>query len=559
MRTSSARRTVVLALSGALALATAACAKSDRTEGGGGSSTKDTFVFAASSDPKSLDPAFVSDGESIRVARQIFQGLITFKGGTTEIAPDLADSWSANGTGDQYTFKLKSGVQFSDGTPFNAKAVCFNFDRWYNFKGNLLQSSSLSYYWQAVFGGFAKKDNPTAPDKSLYKSCSATDDSTAVVSLTSPSGAFLGSLTLPSFAMQSPDALQKYGADTVGGTEDSPKFTGSYWNQHPTGTGPFKLDKWDLGQQVVLVPNDKYNGPAPKVKRLVFQIISDNNARSQALQNGTIDGYDLVAPEDIKTLQDKGFQLLSRPAFNVGYIGFNQKKAPLDNQKIRQAIAYAINRDALVKSKYPEGAEVAKEFMPPSVLGYSDSVTTYNYDPEKAKTLIKESGVTNLNLEFAYPTDVSRPYMPSPVDNWQLIKADLEKVGFKITQKSSKWSPDYNNATSTGKYQMYLLGWTGDYADPYNFIGTFFGDVGVAVNQFGWDAPNIRSELQTARGIPDDTQRTAAYQKINNEIMEELPGIPYVHTKPYLAFKNTVKGFVPSPTQNETFDTVTVS
>jgi peptide/nickel transport system substrate-binding protein len=559
MRTSSARRTVLLALSGALALATAACAKSDRTEGGGGSSTKDTFVFAASSDPKSLDPAFVSDGESIRVARQIFQGLITFKPGTTDLAPDLAESWTANDKGDVFTFKLKSGVQFSDGTAFNGKAVCANFDRWYNLKGNLLQSSSLTYYWQAVFGGFAHKDNPTAPEKSLYKSCSSSDDTTAVVTLSQPSGAFLGSLTLPSFAMQSPDALSKYQADAVGGTEDSPKFSGTYWNQHPTGTGPFKLEKWDVGQQVVLVPNDKYSGPAPKVKRLVFQIISDNNARSQALQNGTIDGYDLVAPEDIDTLKGKGFQLLSRPAFNVGYIGFNQKKAPLDNPKIRQAIAYAINRDALVKSKYPEGAEVAKEFMPPSVLGYSDSVPTYAYDPDKAKSLIKDSGVTNLTLEFAYPTDVSRPYMPSPVDNWQLIKSDLEKVGFKITQKSAKWSPDYNNATSTGKYQMYLLGWTGDYADPYNFIGTFFGDTGVAVGQFGWDDPQIRSELQAARGIADDTQRTAAYQKINNEIMAELPGVPYVHTKPFLAFKATVKGFVPSPTQNETFDQVTVS
>jgi peptide/nickel transport system substrate-binding protein len=557
MGITSARRTLVLALGGALALTAAACAKSNRsTEGGGSSNT--TFVFAASSDPKSLDPSFISDGESIRVTRQIYQGLIGLKPGSTDIQPELATSWTPNSAGTEYTFQLKQGIQFSDGTPFNAAAVCTNFDRWYNFKGALLQSSALSYYWQAIFGGFATHDSPNAPTTSLYKSCKASGDSTAVITLTAPSGAFLESLTLPSFAMQSPTALKQYDADAVSGAEDAPKFTGSYWNQHPTGTGPYKLSTWDVGQQVVLVPNDKYTGPKPKISRLVFKIISDNNARTQALENGTVDGYDLVAPEDIKTLKDKGFQLVSRPAFNVGYIGFNQQKPPLDNPKIRQAIAYAVNRDALVKSKYPEGAEVAKEFMPPAVSGYADDVPVYNYDPNKAKQLIKDSGVTNLNLEFAYPTDVSRPYMPSPVDNWQLIKADLEAVGFKVKQRSDKWNPDYNDKASKGIYQMFLLGWTGDYADPDNFIGTFFRDTAVAIGQFGWDDAGLRKELSTARGEPDLAKREAQYKAINKEIMTKLPGLPYVHTKPYLAFKPKVTGFVPSPVQDETFDQVTL-
>ena len=560
MRISSARRTLVLALSGALALATAACASErDSGGGGGGGSTKDTFVFAASSDPKSLDAAFINDGESLRVARQIFQGLIGLKPGTTDIAPELATEWSANAAGTEYTFTLKQGVQFSDGTPFNAAAVCFNFDRWYNFKGPLLQSSAMSYYWQAIFGGFATKDSPNAPDTSLYKSCAATDDTHAVITLTGPSGAFLPSLSLPSFAMQSPQALQQYKADEVSGNEEAPKFGGTYWNQHPTGTGPYKLEKWDVGQQIVLVTNEKYADTKPKIGRLVFKVISDNNARTQALENGSVDGYDLVAPEDIKSLRDKGFQLLARPAFNVGYIGFNQKKAPLDNLKIRQAIAHAVNREALVKAQYPEGAEVATQFMPPTVKGFADDVTKYAYDPDKARTLIRESGVANPTLEFAYPTDVSRPYMPSPVDNWQLIKADLEKVGFTVKQRSDKWNPDYNDKTSTGAYQMYLLGWTGDYADADNFVGTFFRDTAIALGQFGWDDAGIRSKLLAAREIPDLNQREQAYQALNREIMDKLPGLPYVHTKPYLAFKASVQGFTPSPVTAEMFDQVTVT
>ncbi len=557
MRTRSARRTLVLALSGAVAVALAGCAESERDDDGGGSGGKDVFVFASSADPTTLDPTFANDGETFRVVRNIHEGLIGLKAGTTDIEPELATEWEPNADGTAYTFTLREGVKFTDGTDMNAEAVCANFDRWYNFKGALLQSSSLSYYWQAIFGGFATKDNPAAPETSLYKSCTADGDLEATVNLTAPSGAFLASLSLPAFAIQSPTALEKYGADDVSGAEDAPQFEGTYWNQNSTGTGPYKLEKWDVGQQVVLVRNDDYWGEKAKIPRLIFRIIADNNARRQALENGSIDGYDLVAPQDIEALTSAGYQMLTRPAFNVGYIGFNQKKAPLNNQKIRQAIAHAVNREALVQAQYPEGAEVATQFMPPSLNGYADDVVKYDYNPELAKQLIAQSGVKNLTLEFAYPTDVSRPYMPSPVDNWQLIKADLEKVGFTIKQRSDPWSPDYNNKTSTGVYQMYLLGWTGDYGDADNFIGTFFRDTGVATTQFGWDDPGIRKQLSDARSDPDQAARETQYQAINREIMEKLPGLPYVHTKPYLAFKKEVKGFAPSPVQDEVFSTIT--
>jgi peptide/nickel transport system substrate-binding protein len=555
----TAWRTRVLAATATVAVVAAGCAQSERQEGGGGgTSTRDVFVFGASSDPKTLDPAFATDGETFRITRQLHEGLIGLKDGTTEIEPGLATSWTANADATEHTFTLREGVKFQDGTPFDAAAVCANFDRWYNFKGTLLQSSSLSYYWQAIFGGFAKQDNPNAPKTSLFKSCRADGTNKAVITLTAPSGAFLPSLSLPAFSMQSPAAMKKYEADKVGGTEESPSFQGTYWNEHSTGTGPYKLSKWTPGQQVELTRNDDYWGEKAKISRVVFRTISDNNARRQALETGSIDGYDLVAPEDIKALQDKGFQLPTRPAFNVGYIGFNLSKAPLNNLKIRQAIAYAINRDAVVKSKYPEGAEVATQFMPPAIKGYADDVPKYGYDPDKAKQLIKESGVSNPTIEFAYPTDVSRPYMPSPVDNWQLMKADLEKVGFTVKQRSDKWSPDYLDKSSTNVYQMYLLGWTGDYADADNFVGTFFRDVAVAKGQFGWDDPQVRKELTAARAEPDQAKREAAYKAINREIMTKLPGLPYVSTKPYLAFKKEVQGFVPSPVQDEVLSNVTI-
>lgn len=555
MRTKTVQRATILALSGALALS--ACAKSSRDTGGnGGDKARDVIVFAASSDPTRLDPAFASDGETFRVAKQIFEGLIDLKPGTTEVVPKLAEKWDTSADGKAWTFHLRQGVKFTDGTAFNAAAVCANFDRWYNWKGALLQNQSLSYYWQTVFGGFATQDNPAAPKTSLYQSCEATDDSTAVIHLTSPSSAFLPALSVPAFAMQSPTALAKYHADEVTGTGDEPKFTGTYWDTHPTGTGPYQFVKWQHGTEVDLVRNDNYWGAKAKTKRLVFVTKSDVNDRKQSLQAGSIDGYDNVDPGDIDALKSAGYQVDQRSPLSLGYIGFNLAKPPMNNLKIRQAFAYAINRKALVQAKYPPGAEVAKEFLPKALAGYTDDVPTYDFDTAKAKQLIAESGVKNPTIELAYPTDVSRPYMPVPQDNWSLMKADLEKAGFTVKKASAPWSPDYLANYQAGKYQAYLIGWNADYADTDDFLGVFFRDVSP---QFGWDDAAVRNLLAQARAETDPDKRASMYEQANKQIMTQLPGLPYVLVGSAVALAKDVHGFVANPvTGSEDFSTVTV-
>lgn len=521
------------------------------SNGSGGSNS--ALVFGSSADPKTLDAAYVNDGESFRPIRQIFEGLVTTKQGGTDVIPALAESWQPSADGITWTFNLRKGVKFQDDTAFNAAAVCFNFDRWYNFKG-IQQSSSISYYWNTVFGGFAKNDDPKL-GVSLYKSCQAKDDNTAVFTLTSASSTFLSGLTLPAFSIASPDALKKYNADEIGGSASSPSFSSQFGTAHPIGTGPYKFSSWNRNDKLVLERNDAYWGDKAKLARVIFKPIADGNGRRQALQSGEIQGYDLVAPGDIGQLKSAGFQILERPAFNVGYVGFNQTKPPMDNQNFRQAVAYALNRDALVKAKYPEGAEVATQFQPPTLFGWSTSVPNYAYDPAKAKSLLANSGVQNPTIEFWYPTGVSRPYMPDPAANFQAFKADLEAVGIKVTPKSAPWSPDYLSGVESGNAQMYLLGWTGDFGDPDNFIGTFFRQ---KLPEWGFDNPKIRDDLEKARIETDLAKRTTQYKAINDEIMTFLPGVPYVHTKPALAFAKNVKGFVPSPVQEELFSLVTL-
>lgn len=554
MRNLRRQGVIALGLAGLL-VGVAACGGDDGGSGtGGDDGGSETLVFGTSADPVSLDPAYVSDGESLRAARQIYETLVTTEQGGTEIVPLLAESWEPSEDGKTWTFQLRDDVTFHDGTDFNAEAVCFNFDRWYNFTG-VQQSPSVSYYWQTVFTGFADNEDPEQGE-SLYSSCTAEDETTAVIELTQSSASFLSGLALASFSIASPQALEEFEADKVTGTGEEPRFEGSYGREQAVGTGPYQLEEFEPNNRLVMTAFEDYWGEQPDIKTLIFRSIADGAARKQALLTGEIQGYDLVDPADLAELEGADFQLMPRPAFNVGYVGINSAKAPLDNLKVRQAIAHALNREALVTAKYPEGSEVAKEFMPPELFGYSEDVAEYPYDPAKAKQLLQEAGTPNPTIEFWYPTNVSRPYMPQPEANFQAFQADLTAVGFKVVPKSAPWNPDYLDAVNTGQAGLYLLGWTGDFGDPDNFVGTFF-----RTDQPAWGAipDEIQSQLEAARAEPDQDARATLYEDINEALMEYVPGVPYVHTSPRLVFASNVEGYVPSPVSIESFADITVN
>lgn len=519
--------------------------------------TSDTLVFGAASEPTSLDGAVVSDGESLRVIDQITEGLVGLKNGTTVIVPKLATSWKASNGGKVWTFKLRKGVRFQDGTPFNAKAVCANFNRWYNFTG-AFASDSTSYYYYTVFGGY-KKAAAGLTNTPLYRSCKAVGDSTAVITLRRPNSAFLGALSLTAFGMQSPTAMAKYGANKGTLSKDGVFTPGGQYGVPggvAVGTGPFKLESWKIGDKLVIVRNDSYWGKKAFLRRVIFRAIPDNAARLQALQTGEIQGYDLVEPQDIPTVQkNSNLKVLDRPAFNVAYVTINQAVKPFDNPLVRQAVAYGLDRAGVVKSFYAGRGTVADEFMPPQVVGYSKTVKKYTYDPEKAKQLLRQAGLTlPVEVEFWYPTDVSRPYMPDPARNFQAFAASLDKSGFKVIPKSAPWRPDYVSRVQAGTAgALNLIGWTGDFGDPDNFIGTFFR---TKQGQWGFNNPKLFALLNKALIETNLTKRAALYRQANNMIMEFLPGVPYVHTKPALAFQKNVVGYIPSPVSLEPFSTV---
>lgn len=508
----------------------------------------DTFVFAASADPTTLNPFFASDGETFRVARQMFEGLVGAEPCTPDPAPLLATEWETAEDGQSTTFTLQEGVTFHDGTDFNAEAVCANFDYWNNQPEGPSQSVSNAYYWNTIFRGFG--------DDSIFESCEPAGDTEVTINLNAPFAGFVPAMSLPSFSMQSPTALEESATVEPGGNP----LTTEYAENGPVGTGPYQFSEWNRGQQIEMTAYEDYWGDVAKTPNVVVPTIADLSARRDALLAGEIDGYDLVAPGDLAQLEEQGAQLVNRPPFNILYLGINQSPksgAPLDDPLVRQAIAHAIDKEAVISQTLPEGSAEANQFMPENVIGWNPDVTEYEYDPARAEELLAEAGAEDLELVFNYPTDVSRPYMPSPVDTMNVISTQLEDVGITVDQQGDRWDPDYlDRIQGTNDHDIHLLGWTGDYNDTDNFLGVFFGQ---EYDEWGFDNQELFDALQEARGISSQEEQIPAYEQITADVMDFLPGIPIASPVPTLAFADNVEGFVPSPVQDEPWNNVVVT
>jgi peptide/nickel transport system substrate-binding protein len=353
---------------------------------------------------------------------------------------------------------------------------------------------------------------------------------------------------IQSFAMQSPTAMKKYGADQGTLSGGAFRATGTYAFQHPTGTGPFKFGSWTIGQKAELVRNPNYWGPKAKLDKIIIRPISNNEARFQALKTGEINAFDLAPPQDLGGLSgDSRLKVIKRPAFNVAYVTIHQGPgSPMNDIKVRQAVAYGLNRAAVVRQFYYGTGTVANEFQPPSLFGYSKKVTKYPFNSAKAKQLLNSSSChVPCKVDFWYPTDVTRPYMPDPKRNFEAFAASLEDSGFNVVAHSAPWRPTYVPKVNEGSAgDLNLIGWTGDYGDPDNFLGTFFRNFNP---QFGFNNSQITGILNQALNQPNFKKRVALYQRANEIIMKYLPGVPYAHATPALGAEKRIQRLIATP------------
>lgn len=509
-----------------------------------------TLVVAIPGDIKRTDPALVDDSNTSYVMQNVVEGLVTLQPGTTgELAPALAESWELSDDGLTYTFKLRQGVKFHDGTDLDAAAVKYNYDRWLAFPKEL---QDYSYYAGAVFGGYGEGSNIASTD--------APDASTFVITLKSPVSSFLLSQTLPQFAISSPTALKAGKADnTVTDVTQIPYAQGG--DGAMVGTGPYKFKSWTVGDNVTIEKNPDYwnTEKAGYLDQIVFKPVAEEAQRLNGLTTGEIDLAQTIAPTDIAAVQGNAdLQVIDRgKSCNLFHLGLNQTYKLTANPKIREAIAYAINKQGLIDAFYAGQGVPADNWMPPDTQYYKpESLPTY--DPEKAKALIAESGETDLTLELWYPSDVTRPYMPDPKGIFEAISRDLEAVGFTIKPNTATWNPDYLDAEFAGKYPAWLIGWTCDWAGPDNFLRTaLFNYVdGKPSTEFAYKNDELNQTMSDALAATDEATAKQLWEKAQDLIRADIPTVPLVHSTPPAAASADVKGFVGSGALNEYLNSV---
>ncbi|MEH7884763.1 ABC transporter substrate-binding protein [Bacillus sp. JJ1609] len=490
----------------------------------GGSSSGGTLVFGRGGDSTSLDPAITTEGEAFKVTKNIYETLIEFGEQDTEIKPGLAESWEESPDGLKHTLKLRKGVKFHDGTDFNAEAVVFNFERWK--AGNKEQF----YYYNSQFGD-------------VIKEVKAVDEYTVEFTLNRILAPFNKNLAMSPFGIASPEAVKKYGD----------KFL-----ENPVGTGPFKFKEWKRNDKVTLVKNENYwDKGLPKLDEVIFRVIPENSARLNALNTGEVDIIDGVNFSDVESIESNpDLQTFFRPSLNVAYLGLNNERGPLKDKKVRQALNYAVDKKSLIDAFYAGAAEPAKNPMPKTVAGYNDEVDGYEYNPEKAKELLKEAGFENGFEMELWAMPVARPYMPDGKKVAEALQADFAKIGVKAKIVSYEWAT-YLEKARVGEADSFLLGWTGDNGDADNFLYVLLDQDNIDSNNYArYKNQEVHDLFIQAQSTNDQAEREKLYKEAQLLIKEDAPWIPLVHSEPALAGRADVVGFKAHPTGSDLLATV---
>ncbi|MDH3002204.1 ABC transporter substrate-binding protein [Pasteurella multocida] len=494
-----------------------------------------TFVYCSEASPSYLSPVLGTDGATIDASGQaMFNGLTTFERGTTNVIPALAEKWDVSEDGKTYVFHLRKGVKFhsnKDFKPtrdFNADDVVFSFNRQLNPNHPYHKVSGGSYEY------FIGMDMQNIIDK-----VEKVDDYTVKISLKVPNAPFLANL-----AMDFASIYSAQYADAMAKAKTPEKLDSA-----PIGTGPFEFVSYQKDSAVRYKAFENYWQGKAKIDRLVFSITPDASVRYAKLQKGECHAAPYPNPADIAKLKaDSNITLLTKPGLNVGYLNFNVQKAPFDNVKVRQALNYAVNKDAIIESVYQGAGQVAKNPIPPTMWSYNDEVKDYAYDPGKAKALLKEAGFENGFETDLWAMPVSRPYNPNARRMAELVQADWEKVGVKAKIVSYEWG-EYLKRMRAGDHQTGMMGWTGDNGDPDNFLNTLLSCAAVesGSNYANFCHKEFNDLVIKAAQVTDLAERTALYQQAQLVFKEQAPWITIAHSTTYFPVRKEVKGYVIDP------------
>lgn len=449
------------------------------------------IVFALGAEPVSLDPPNQTDNPSEMVVRHIHDNLVEFteKG---DIVPMLATSWEASKEGLTWTFHLRKGVTFHDGTPFNADAVIFNLRRVTDPE---------------------KRTRRTSLYKPFIKSFEAIDDYTVRIQMKVPFGALLAHFAHGAGGIVSPKALEKY-QDKI--------------SLHPVGTGPYVFEEWVPGDRIVLKRNDNYWKGKPKVEEIIYKPVPEGGSRVMMLETGEADVIFPVPLIEVDRLRKtRGVKVVIGDTARVMYIGMNNLKKPFTDVRVRKALNYAVNKEAIVRNILKGMAKPSKSMIGSLVWGYSP-IKPYEYNPEKAKELLTEAGYPN-----GFETSLWTPEGRYPMDAQiaEAVAGQLKKVGIKVRLRKWEWAAYIKNTRKKpeeAKYEMFFLGWapsTGD-AD-WGMRPLFYSEMWApgGSNRFYYKDPGVDKYIKAGMEISGAEERKKAYKKAQEALVNNPPWV----------------------------------
>jgi len=495
-----------------------------------------TLVYCSEGSPENFYPAINTTGTSYDAsARTVYDRLVEFVPGTTQVGPGLAERWEVSGEGTVYTFHLRHNVKFQKTRNFtptrdlNAEDVLFSFER---------QANKDNPYFKVTSDNHAFFNDMGFP--ALLKSVAAPDPFTVVFTLARPEAPFLADL-----AMDFASILSKEYADLM-----LAKGTPGKVDMEPAGTGPFFLVQYQKDAVIRYKAHpDYWAGKAP-IDDLVFAITPDSAVRLQKLKAGECHVIPYPNPAELETIRhDPALALLSQPGLNIAYLAFQTRSKPYDDKRVRQAFSMAINKKAIIDAVYAGAGIIAKNPIPPVLWSYDDTIKDYPYDPERAKALLAEVGLPKDFHTELWAPPVQRPYNPNARRMAELIQADLARIGVAVEIRAFEWG-EYRRRLMAGEQQMAIFGWTGDNGDPDNFLHVMLGcdAAGIGGNNVAkWCFKPFDDLVTKAEHVTDQKEREVLYKKAQAIFKEEAPWVPIAHSAQYAAIRKEVTGFTLSP------------
>ena len=477
------------------------------------------LVVGQIAEPKSLDPQAVTAVNDFRILMNVYDGLVRYKSGTLEVEPALATSWTISADGTEYTFKLRRGVKFHDGSGFDAADVEFNFDR--------MLDENHPYHHTGPF--------PLSFFFSAIEDVEAVDASTVRFKLNAPYAPFLSNLAYPTGLIVSPESVQEHDKE---------------FGRNPSGTGPFKFAEWESNAKVVVTRNADYWDGAPSLEAVVFRPITDGNTRVAEMLSGGLDVMVEIPPDSVAQFNGNGFNLLEQAGPHLWFLILNAKEGPFADKRVRQAINYAIDKKTLVEQVLQGTAEVASGPTPPAFSwAYNESLQPYPYDPEKAKQLLQAAGHENASLTF-YVTEGGSG-MLDPVPMGTAIQADLAKVGIDVKIETYEWNTFLGkvNPGLEGKADMAEMAWMTNDPDtlPYLALRTDAWPDKGGFNSGYYSNPEVDKLLEAARQSTDQAERAKLYQQMQEIVYEDAPWAFIANWKQNAATSDSVRDFELQP------------